>query len=85
MNSPKLKLPEINEEDRTPLVDVLLEMLAWQQKQIDKLEQEILKLKGETTKPDIKPSSMDKGGSSENDAPSSKKKKGPRGAVKKGI
>ena len=50
MNSPKPKLPEINEEDRTPLVDVLLEILAWQQKQIDKLEQEILKLKGETTK-----------------------------------
>ncbi|SHN93115.1 hypothetical protein BHECKSOX_792, partial [Bathymodiolus heckerae thiotrophic gill symbiont] len=24
MNSPKPKLPEINEEDRTPLVDVLL-------------------------------------------------------------
>jgi hypothetical protein len=40
----KKKLPEINEEDRTPLVDVLLEILAWQQKQIDKLEQEILKL-----------------------------------------
>ncbi|ORU95061.1 MAG: hypothetical protein A6F70_10615 [Cycloclasticus sp. symbiont of Bathymodiolus heckerae] len=57
MNSPKPKLPEINEEDRTPLVDVLLEVLAWQQKQIDKLEQEILKLKGETTKPKIKPSS----------------------------
>jgi hypothetical protein len=44
MNSPKPKLPEINEEDRTPLVDVLLEMVSWQQKQIDKLEQEILKL-----------------------------------------
>jgi hypothetical protein len=82
MNSPKPKLPEINEEDRTPLVDVLLEMVSWQQKQIDKLEQEILKLKGETTKPDIKPSSMDKGGSSENDAPSSKKKKGPRRSKK---
>jgi hypothetical protein len=37
MNSLKPKLPEINEEDRTPLVDVLLEVLAWQQKQIDKL------------------------------------------------
>jgi len=46
MNSPKPELPEINEEDRTPLVDVLLEMLAWQKKQIDKLEQEILKPKG---------------------------------------
>jgi len=44
MNSPKPELPEINEEDRTPLVDVLLELLAWQQRQIDKLKQDILKL-----------------------------------------
>jgi len=78
MNSPKPKLPEVNEEDRTPLVDVLLEILAWQQKQIDKLEQEILKLKGETTKPKIKPSSMDKDGDSKNEDSSSKRKKGPR-------
>ncbi len=79
MNSPKPKLPEINDEDRTPLVDVLLEILAWQQKQIDKLEEEILKLKGETTKPKIKPSSMDKEGASGNDGSSAKKrKKGPR-------
>ena len=51
MDSLKPQLPKINNEDRTPLVDVLLELLAWQQIQIDKLEQEILKLKGETTKP----------------------------------
>jgi len=38
---------------------VLLELLAWQEIQINKLEQEILKLKGETTKPKIKPSKMD--------------------------
>jgi len=45
MNSAKPELLEITEEDRTPLVDLLLELLAWQQIQIDKLEQEILKLK----------------------------------------
>jgi hypothetical protein len=55
MNSLKPQLPKISNEDRTPLVDVLLELLAWQQIQIDKLEQEILKIKGETTKPNIKP------------------------------
>jgi len=82
MNSPKPELPEINEEDRTPLVDVLLELLAWQQIQIDKLEQEILKLKGETTKPKIKPSKMDKEGTSDNDKPDPKKKKGPRRSKK---
>jgi len=58
MNSLKPQLPKISDEDRTPLIDVLLELLAWQEKQIDKLEQEILKLKGETTKPKIKPSKM---------------------------
>ena len=78
MNSPKPELPEINEEDRTPLIDVLLELLAWQQKQIDELEQEILKLKGETTKPKIKPSKMDKEEGLEGDKTSSKQKKGPR-------
>ena len=75
MNSPKPELPEINKKDRTPLIDVLLELLAWQQKQIDELEQEILKLKGETTKPDIKPSKMDKEGASEDDKSSSKRKR----------
>jgi hypothetical protein len=56
----KPQLPKISNEDRTPLVDVLLELLAWQQKQIDQLEQEILKLKGETTQSQVKPSKMDK-------------------------
>jgi hypothetical protein len=46
------------------------------------LEQEILKLKGETTKPKIKPSSMDKDGDSESNTSSSKKKKGPRRSKK---
>ena len=54
MDSVKPQLPTISNEDRTPLIDVLLELLAWQQKQIDQLEREILKLKGETTKPEVK-------------------------------
>ena len=59
MDSLKPQLPKISDEDRTPLVDVLLELLAWQEKKIDQLEQKILKLKGETVKPKIKPSKMD--------------------------
>ena len=83
MDSLKPQLPKIREEDRTPLVDVLLELLAWQQKQIDRLEQEILKHKGETTKPKIKPSKMDGDpakGKDENgdDSDKSKKNKGPK-------
>jgi len=81
MDSIKPQLPTISNEDRTPLVDVLLELLAWQQKQIDQLEQEILKLKGETTKPEVKPSKMDKDATEDgdrNDSGTSKKKKGPK-------
>jgi hypothetical protein len=59
MNDIKPAFPTIPEADRTPLVDALLELLAWQAKRIEALEQEILKLKGETTKPKIKPSKMD--------------------------
>ena len=81
MTSPKPELPDISKEDRTPLVDVLLELLAWQQKRMDELEQEILKLKGETIRPKIKPSKMDKDATDdgdEDDSATSKQKKGPK-------
>jgi hypothetical protein len=83
MDSLKPQLPKISNEDRTPLVDVLLELLAWQEIQINKLEQEILKLKGETTKPKIKPSKMDDDPAKNedgngDDGDKSKKKKGPK-------
>jgi len=84
MDSLKPQLPKISNEDRTPLVDVLLELLAWQQIQIDKLEQEILKLKGETAKPKIKLSKMDERSSAEDgdengdDGGKPKKNKGPK-------
>ena len=79
MDSLKPQLPKISNEDRTPLVDVLLELLAWQQIQIDKLEQEILKLKGETTKPKIKPSKMDEDSAEDgNDGDKSKKNRVPK-------
>ena len=81
MDSVKPQLPNISNEDRTPLVDVLLELLAWQDKRIDQLEQEILKLKGETIKPEVKPSKMDKNTAEDGDgagSDTSKKKKGPK-------
>lgn len=70
MNSPKPDFPTIAEEEHTPLVDVLLELLAWQTQRIDELEQEILKLKGETTKPKIQPSKMDGDSKTKRTAPS---------------
>jgi hypothetical protein len=83
MNSLKPQLPIISDEERTPLIDVLLELLTWQEKQIDKLEQEILKLKGETTKPKIRPSKMDDDPAKDCDrngdgSDTSKKDKGPK-------
>jgi hypothetical protein len=60
MKSPKPPLPDVPDSERSPLVAALLEIIAWQQKRIEELEQQILKLKGETTKPKIKPSTMDK-------------------------
>ena len=60
MESPKPPMPDVADSECSPLVDALLEMIAWQQKRIEELEQQILKLKGETTKPKIKPSTMDK-------------------------
>jgi hypothetical protein len=60
MEFPKPPMPDVGTRERSPLVDALLEMVAWQQQRIEELEQQILKLKGETTKPKIKPSTMDK-------------------------
>ena len=60
MESLKPAMPDVPDNERSPLVDALLEIIAWQQKRIDELEQQILKLKGETTRPKIKPSTMDK-------------------------
>jgi hypothetical protein len=78
MDLPKPQLPKISNEDRTPLIDVLLELLAWQQKQIDKLEQEIHKLKGETTKPKIKPSKLNQDPAEDGKDDKSRKNKGPK-------
>ena len=69
MNTPKPKLPKIVESERTPLVDVLLELLAWQSQRIDELEQKILKLKNETLKPIISATQMDKQGEVKKELP----------------
>jgi len=60
MNKPKPKLPRLIEKDYTPLVSQLMEVVAWDKERIKELEDEILKLKGETVKPTIKPSKMEK-------------------------
>ncbi len=57
----KLKIPKIPEEERTPLVVALLEIIQIQQEQIQELRDEIARLKGQKPKPKIKPSALEKG------------------------
>jgi hypothetical protein len=59
MSSLKPELPEIPESERSALVEALREVIVWQEQRIA-VEQEILKLKGETRPPKITPSRMDK-------------------------
>ncbi|MDQ6961582.1 MAG: hypothetical protein Q9M28_03500, partial [Mariprofundaceae bacterium] len=78
MSRIKPELPEIKVEEHSPLIKVMLELIAYQQFEIEILQQEILKLKGETTKPDVKPSKMDDDSTNNGNGSSDKKPKKPR-------
>ena len=65
------KLPKIPEEERTPLVVNLIELIHLQHEQIQGLKDEIARLKKQKTKPKLRPSALVKKGSE-------KKKKGKR-------
>jgi hypothetical protein len=52
-------LPEIPEAECTPLVRLLLDIIHRQQERIQQLEDEILRLKGLTTRPQIAPSTLE--------------------------
>jgi len=54
------KIPEIREEECTPLVTALVEIIRIQQEQIQELRDEIARLKGQKPKPMIKPSVLEK-------------------------
>ncbi|MGO8823340.1 MAG: hypothetical protein ACLQO6_19230 [Desulfomonilaceae bacterium] len=47
------KIPEIREEDRTPLVTAPVEIIRIQQEQIQELRDDIARLKGQKPKPKI--------------------------------
>lgn len=53
------KIPYIPEEERTPLVVALLEIIRFQQEEIQELRDEIARLKGQKPKPKIKPSALE--------------------------
>ena len=59
------KIPHVPEEERTPLVAMLLEIIRIQQEQIQELRDEIARLKGQKPKPQIKPSVLEKDSSKE--------------------
>lgn len=59
MSSNKPVFPSIPENERTPLVDLLLELIQWQEQRIGDLEDEIQALKKETKKPTFESSKMD--------------------------
>jgi hypothetical protein len=54
------KIPEIRQEELTPLVTALVEIIRIQQEQIQELRDEIARLKGQKPKPKIKPSVLEK-------------------------
>ena len=55
------KIPDIRDEERTPLVVALLAIIRLQHEQIQALKDETARLKGETPRPKIKPSTLEPG------------------------
>jgi hypothetical protein len=55
------KLPLISEEEHTPVMTTLLEIIHLQGEMIQQLRDEIAILKGQKPKPQIKPSQLEKG------------------------
>ena len=76
MTSLKSLLPTILENERTPLVDLLLEIIQRQEQRISDLEDEIQDLKKETKKPKFESSKMDE--KTEEPPSEEKKKRTPR-------
>jgi len=67
------KITDIPEEERTPLVVHLLEVVRYQSELIQRLKDEIAILKGDKPKPNIKPSGMEKGEKKSNDSSDGKR------------
>jgi len=54
------RVPKIPEQERTPVVAELLEIIGYMQEEIQKLKDEIARLKGQKPKPKITPSNLEK-------------------------
>src|ERR1700736_5354512 len=55
----KLPVPDIPESERSPFLLVLLDIIQQQQRHIARLEDEIARLKGLTSRPTIQPSALE--------------------------
>jgi hypothetical protein len=55
----KPKLPEIAKNEQTPLVRSLLQIIVQQQEQMERLEDDIRRLKGEPPRPQLKPNTLE--------------------------
>ena len=60
MELKRLKIPEIPESEKTPIVLLLLEIIEGQNKIIGQLMAEIARLKGNQGKPQLKPCTTSK-------------------------
>lgn len=58
---PHPKISDVPDEQRTPLVLMLLEFITWQHEEILRLKDEIAILKGQKPRPKIKPSKLEEG------------------------
>jgi len=76
-----LQLPDISEEEKTPAVLLLLEIIENQNIAIQQLKDEVARLKGNPTKPKLKPSKtieLDKAANKKQSRNSKKKRTGRR-------
>ena len=81
----KLKLPAIAESEQTPIVRSLLQIIAEQQEQIQRLEDEVRRLKGGPPRPQLRPNTLEPAGQSGTEDPGTvaddaPRRRGPRRA-----
>lgn len=77
-----IKLPEIPEDQKTPLIELLLRIIQEQAEQISHLKDEIAKLKGQKPRPKIRPSKVSNDAKNKNKRPGSKEGSSPSHARK---
>jgi len=83
MKIPKIQIPKIPEEDKSPFISKLLEIteqqsviIQLQAEEIQQLKDEIARLKGQKGKPKIRPSKLEKAPNNQKDKDSSGKRPG---------